>query len=125
MVIVEEAAAAENERGNTENGEITVNLEKIGDRPAGQTDQQSDLFLTTVATYEAAGFEVDEPGTSSTDSNMPMSLGIPALTIGANSGEGGRSHSLDEWLDTDIELTIPAMRATLAVILANAGYVTE
>src|SRR5690606_30999225 len=76
MVIVEEAAAAENARGNTNNGEITVNLEVIGDRPAGQTDRNSSLFLNTVATYEAAGFEVDEPGTSSTDSNMPMSLGI-------------------------------------------------
>jgi acetylornithine deacetylase/succinyl-diaminopimelate desuccinylase-like protein len=125
LALVDEAAAYENERNSTENGEITVNLELIGDRPAGQTDRESELFQITHAGFTAAGYEVPEPGTGSTDSNMPMSLDIPALTIGANSGRGGRGHSLDEWLDTDIELTIPAMRATLAVVLANAGYVQE
>ncbi len=124
LALVDEAAAYENERNSTENGEIVPVLELIGDRPAGNTDQESDLFRITAGIFEAAGHEI-EIGTSSTDSNIPMSLGIPALTIDGARPRGGRSHSLDEWVDTDIEIVGPTMRNTLAIILANAGYVAE
>ena len=125
LAIVEEAAAAENERNDTENGEITANLELIGDRPAGDTDRESDLVKTTVSVLNAFGHEEIEYRTSSTDSNIPISMGIPAITMNGARPRSGRSHSLDEWVDTDIELVVPAMRQTLTVILANAGYVAE
>jgi di/tripeptidase len=66
----------------------------------------------------AAGFtpRLDD---SSTDSNIPMSMGIPALTIGSGAG-GGRSHSVDEYLNIDRERFIAGVSFGLAVILAQA-----
>jgi di/tripeptidase len=49
-----------------------------------------------------------------------MSLGIPALKVGAG-GRGGRAHSLEEWLDVEPTETLRGMRTTLAAILALAG----
>ena len=48
-----------------------------------------------------------------------MSLGIPALRIGSG-GTGGRAHSLEEWIDVEIESSLRGMRASLATILAIA-----
>lgn len=124
-VIAEQAAANENARNSTEDGEIALELEQIGLRPAGETAMDTDLYQFTQAANIAAGMEWEGDRFSSTDSNIPMSMGIPALTIGANSGEGGRSHSLDEWLETDKDLTIPNMRATFLVVLSAAGMVTD
>ena len=56
---------------------------------------------------------------SSTDSNLPMSLGIPAITIDAG-GRGGRAHALDEWVDVE-KAAILGLRSALALILALAG----
>jgi len=56
---------------------------------------------------------------SSTDSNVPMSLGIPAVTIGR--GKGGRAHSLDEWVDVDKPSQILAAQVAIATFLALAG----
>ncbi|MGH9370084.1 MAG: hypothetical protein ACRD15_00980, partial [Vicinamibacterales bacterium] len=59
-------------------------------------------------------------GVSSTDSNIPMSMGIPALTIGRG-GPGGRSHSPDEWIDVDPEGVARSVEVALAIVLAVAG----
>ena len=59
-------------------------------------------------------------GTSSTDSNLPMSLGIPAVTIGRG-GPGGRSHSPDEWTDVAPAAVARATQVGLAVVVALAG----
>lgn len=124
-VIAEQAAFNENGRNDASQGEITVEFELIGLRPAGQTGEDTEIFQLTKAANEATVGSFAGDGFGSTDSNMPMSLGIPALTIGANSGIGGRGHSLDEWLETAKDKTLPNMRATLAVVLANAGFVAE
>jgi acetylornithine deacetylase/succinyl-diaminopimelate desuccinylase-like protein len=121
-VIVEQAAANENARRSTAEGPITLDLKQIGLRPAGFTPEEQAIYQYTKAANVAAGMGFKGDGYSSTDSNIPMSMGIPALTIGAK-GVGGRSHSLDEWLDTDKDKTLPNMRATFLVLLANAGMV--
>jgi acetylornithine deacetylase/succinyl-diaminopimelate desuccinylase-like protein len=54
----------------------------------------------------------------STDSNIPISMGIPAITIGR--GAGGRSHSLDEWIDVTKEKNVQAGEIVLATIMAAA-----
>ena len=56
---------------------------------------------------------------SSTDSNLPMSLGIPAITIGSG-GSGGRAHSLDEWIDVEKGGSLKGMLPGLAMLLAIA-----
>ena len=89
-----EAVAEENARWN--DGEITVEFNLIGDRPVGMTPTSSPLVQVAALAFATIGIELRELGISSTDSNVPMSLGIPAITI-AGGGQGGGSHSPDEW----------------------------
>ena len=57
---------------------------------------------------------------SSTDSNLPMSLGIPAITIDAG-GDGGRAHALDEWIDVEKSSSLAGVRSALLLVAALAG----
>ena len=88
------AVAEENARWN--NGDISVAFELIGDRPAGQTRTDSALVTTAALAYAGLDLPLMSLHTSSTDSNLPMSMGIPAITIGGG-GEGGGAHTLQEW----------------------------
>jgi di/tripeptidase len=56
----------------------------------------------------------------STDANVPMSLGIPAVTVG--SGSGARAHALDEWVTVEPKADVQAVQVALAVILTTAGF---
>lgn len=89
-----EAVAEENARWN--NGEISVDFVLIGDRPVGRTATQESLVQAAALAFDKLGIELQQLSISSTDSNVPMSLGIPALTI-AGGGNGGGAHSPDEW----------------------------
>ena len=79
-------------------GTITVVKELVGDRPAGNTPENSPIVRTGLATATALGFTANL-GEGSTDSNTPMSLKIPAITIGGG-GRGREAHSLTESFDT-------------------------
>tara|TARA_B110000238_G_scaffold77733_1_gene85652 strand:- start:887 stop:1681 length:795 start_codon:yes stop_codon:yes gene_type:complete len=89
-----EAVAEENARWD--NGEISVDFVLIGDRPAGRTATEDSLVQAAALAFDKVGIELQQLGISSTDSNVPMSLGIPAITI-AGGGNGGGAHSPDEW----------------------------
>lgn len=121
LVLVDAAVSAENALRSTRAGKITVALQKIGDRPAGHTQESDPLVQYARAAIEAQGFK---PGFeySSTDANIPMSLGIPAIKIGSG-GTGGRAHSLDEWIDVEPDASLRGMTAGLATVLALAGVV--
>ncbi len=75
--------------------ELTMDLEMIGKRPSGETDVAEPIVQYSIA---ATDYFENEPNLriSSTDSNIPISLGVPALTLGGG-GSNGASHSLDEW----------------------------
>ncbi len=93
---VDDAVKAENARWN--NGTVTVTKQVVGNRPAGRTPDAAPIVRTAVALNAALGLPT-RLGTSSTDANIPMSLGIPAITVGG----GGRvtgSHSPAESFDT-------------------------
>lgn len=121
MKIMQEAADAENFARSTKEGKISVEMKLIGDRPAGNTDVKSALVQTAKAAIEAGGYKVGYQW-SSTDSNMPMNLGIPAITIGRGGpGKAGRSHSLDEWMDVEKEPMVKAIATSLSIILATVG----
>jgi tripeptide aminopeptidase len=95
---LENAVAAENAKWK--NGTVTVTTELVGDRPAGQTSESSMIVQTAMSVTRALGFKTSL-GASSTDSNWPISLGIPAITVGGGGGEaGGGSHSLNEAFDS-------------------------
>jgi len=109
--------AAENAARSVRPGSITLDPQMIGDRPAGATPPVHPLVSDALAASRAAGFDgrLDE---SSTDSNIPMSLGVPALTIGTGAG-GGRTHSVDEYLETGRERFVAGVSVGLAIILAQ------
>lgn len=70
-------------------------MESLGERPAGFTAADTPLIQAALAATRATGFE-PELTASSTDANVPMSHGVPALTIGAG-GVAGGMHTLGEW----------------------------
>jgi len=119
MEILKEAADHENAARDTRLGKVTVTPKLIGERPTGETSQDALIVRTTAAAVRAAGM-TPSFGASSTDSNIPISLGIPAVTIGSG-GAGGRAHSLDEWIDVAKPESVKGMTVGLAAVLAMAG----
>jgi acetylornithine deacetylase/succinyl-diaminopimelate desuccinylase-like protein len=115
------AVEAENHARSTEQGPVTVEAKLVGDRPAGATAADSDIVRLSTAALTAHGFTPRHVA-SSTDANVPMALGIPAVKIGSG-GSGGRAHSLEEWIDVEPGESLRGMKASLAAILAVAGVV--
>ncbi len=111
-----EAVAEENARWGR--GEISVDFVLIGDRPVGRTEPSSPLVQLTRLAFDELAIEFRGLSISSTDSNVPMSLGIPAITIDGG-GDGGGAHSPDEWfVPTNSHL---GPQASLLLILGLAG----
>lgn len=96
-VLAQLAAAVEEENQRRPSGTdaLTMSHTTIGSRPAGGTPAASPLVRAAVAATSALGPDpVAIP--SSTDANVPMAAGIPAITIGGG-GEAGGAHTTDEW----------------------------
>ena len=94
---MKDAADEENAARRAGVAELKLKLDLIGERPTGETPSDSPLVELAIEATKMLGFEprLDQ---ASTDSNLPISLGIPAITIGAG-GASGNSHTLDEWYD--------------------------
>lgn len=118
LAIVRAAADEENGARSTREGRITADPKLIGDRPCGVTPIESPIVRAATAAVKAFGL-TPSYGLSSTDSNLPMSLGIPAVTIGA--GASGRAHALDEWTVVDPPADVQAVQVAMTIILAVAG----
>ena len=115
--------AVDEENGSRRAGDALLNLSVnlIGERPMGETRADSPLVEIALEATRILGF-VPRLDQSSTDSNLPISLGIPAITLGAG-GSSGSSHSLDEWYDPrgrDLGL-----KRGLLVILGVVGIKTN
>jgi tripeptide aminopeptidase len=97
--VVEDAVLAANRpvRSGNSKGPVQFVIERIGDRPAGQLDDQSPLLKALQAVDRHLGIRTEQR-VASTDANIPLSLGIPALSIGAG-GDGGGIHTCGEWYD--------------------------
>ena len=110
-------AAVAEENARWDNGEISVEFKLIGDRPAGRTATESPIVQIAALAFDEIGIELRELGISSTDSNVPMSLNIPAITI-AGGGNGGGSHSPGEWYSPENSHFGPqlALLITLALV---------
>ena len=113
---MQRAVAEENElrrRGEP----LTVEVEMIGDRPSGEVAIDHPFVEQASAVTRALGLF---PGyrRSSTDSNIPISMGVPAITIGGG-GQGVGAHSLDEWFRNDRGHV--GVQRVLLVVLAQVG----
>ena len=121
LELVKQAAETENFARSTKEGKIEVKAELIGDRPSGETAESQAIFQIAKAAAEVNGYK---PSFSwgSTDANFPMSLGIPALSIGAKAPDkNGRSHSLDEWADVEKGPFVKGMNTALITLLGITG----
>jgi tripeptide aminopeptidase len=94
---VEKALEVENERAS--NGKVSAKIKEIGSRPGGQLSEDSFILsvFRAVDTHLGIRSRLD---CASTDANIPLSLGIPAVSIGAG-GQGGGAHTPAEWFHPD------------------------
>ena len=114
---VKQAADEENAIRRPGDPLLELKIDLIGERPSGEMPPDSPLVELAVEATKFVGIEsrLDQ---SSTDSNFPISLGIPAITLGAG-GTSGSSHTLAEWYDpTDRDL---GLKRALLVILGVVG----
>ena len=93
---VDEAVAEENRRWDRP-GMLTATKELVGNRPAGETPSSSPIVQVAQAAGRVLGLSLGL-GEGSTDANLPISLKIPAITIGGG-GRGANGHALDESFD--------------------------
>lgn len=95
--------------------DLSFEVVTIGRRPAGATAAGDPLVAAAFAATRNQG---KEPllAASSTDANIPMSMGIPAITIGGG-GEAGQAHTTGEWY-RNREGPEGVIRALLTVLLA-------
>lgn len=119
LAVIDRAVQAENAARSTKSGTITAEKKVIGDRPAGQTPASSDLVRFAEAAYRLEGIKL-KFHSSSTDANLPMSLGIPAVTM-SRVVDGGRAHAPDEWISVEKRPNIQLRKIGLATIIAAAG----
>lgn len=113
---VEDAAADENARWGRP--DLTVEKTLVGNRPAGGSAVDSPIVVAAQSVTSALGLPVSI-NEGSTDSNIPMSLGIPAITIDGG-GRGRGSHSLDESFDMTDSWQGTARALLLAIALAQS-----
>jgi acetylornithine deacetylase/succinyl-diaminopimelate desuccinylase-like protein len=93
----ERARDIENQRAAS--GKVLLKLREIGSRPAAALPEDSPLlpFIRSIDAHLGIRSHFD---TSSTDANIPLSLGVPAISIGAG-GAGGGAHTTQEWYRPD------------------------
>jgi acetylornithine deacetylase/succinyl-diaminopimelate desuccinylase-like protein len=94
---LQQALEAEHARWPDSRVKLRVRIDTIGIRPAGAQPDTARIVRAAQDAARALGF-TSELGASSTDANLPMSLGIPAITIDGG-GEGRGAHSLTEQYD--------------------------
>ncbi|NGZ84776.1 M20/M25/M40 family metallo-hydrolase [Duganella aceris] len=92
---IQQGADETNQRWNSK--AITADIELIGDRPAGQTAKDAVIVKTAMAAATALGRPALLDDAHSTDANLPMSLGIPAITMSAGGTSGGYHSEKNEW----------------------------
>lgn len=97
MDMIRQAAEEENNRWRRKNA-VKVHIERVGDRPAGAQAPDSEIVQAAVGAGLAMRFRPILEGASSTDSNIPIHLGIPAVTLGGG-GDFGGAHTLNEYYD--------------------------
>ena len=96
-IIVRAAGQQENARRATATPPLAHEIVVIGDRPSGELHAEHPLVVSAVEATQLID-RAPELATASTDANVPISMGIPAIAIGAG-GRGGDAHTPGEWYD--------------------------
>ena len=113
------AADDENRARSTNQGKISVEAKVIGERPSGITAVDSPIVKLAAAAVNKFGFSPTY-SVGSTDSNLPISLGVPAITVDSG-GSGGRAHALDEWINVEKTNSVRGINLVMTTLLALSG----
>lgn len=119
LAIVKKAAEDENNRWGSD--QLTVTIERFGDRPPSSQSKDDMIVQTAFEAIQSIGKEPILSDPSSTDANYPMSIGIPSLALGRG-GRAGGTHTLDEWYDpTDAFIGVQKNFLTLLGLVGVEG----
>jgi di/tripeptidase len=116
---IERALEIENQRAT--GGKVAVKIREIGSRPAANLAEHSPIlsYLRAVDSHLGIRSHLD---CASTDANIPMSLGIPAISIGAG-GQGGGAHTTQEWFKPEgRDLGLKRILLTLCLLLRDPQF---
>ena len=116
QTIVNDAVKLENARWS-QNGSVTVTSELVGSRPTGRTDERQPIVQAALSISSMLGMQI-RPRESSTEANIAMQLGIPAIAIGAG-GRGSGGHTLEEVFDSTGSSRGTERALRLAIALAS------
>ena len=118
---VDQSNVAAKSLGQRSRGTLSFAIDKIGDRPAAHLPSDSPILEALRAVDRHLGIQTDLR-LGSTDANIPIALGIPALSMGAG-GDGGGAHTLGEWYsDKHREI---GLRRALLLLLALTEWAAE
>jgi len=116
---LERAADDENRRRTVGSPALRVEVQLLGDRPSGMTPRAHPLVQAAVAANRVLGRDA-ELASASTDANVPIALGIPAIALGAG-GKAGDAHLATEWYE-NVEGALGIVRALLVTAaMAEVG----
>jgi acetylornithine deacetylase/succinyl-diaminopimelate desuccinylase-like protein len=104
-----------------ERGLLAFTIDLIGDRPAAQLPNDSPLLEALRAVDRHLDLRTEQR-LGSTDANIPLSLGVPALSMGAG-GDGGGAHTLAEWYSAKDRET--GLKRVLLLALAMTGWAAQ
>ena len=115
---IDEEMSAARERGMAGSASsLNLKINVLGVRPAGELQESSALLAALLAADDQLGNR-SRRERSSTDANIPLSMGIQAISLGAG-GRSGGAHTLEEWYDpTGRELGLQRVALT---VLSLAG----
>jgi tripeptide aminopeptidase len=113
---VERALEIENERAS--GGKVTAKIKEIGSRPGGNLPDDAHILQAVRAVDSHLGIR-SHLDCASTDANVPLSMGLPAISIGAG-GHGGGAHTPQEWFHPDgRELGLKRILLMLSLLLRD------
>jgi acetylornithine deacetylase/succinyl-diaminopimelate desuccinylase-like protein len=107
---LDRACDDENRRRAASTPALRLEIQLLGDRPSGITPRAHPLVQAAVAVNRALGRDA-ELTSASTDANVPIALGIPAIALGAG-GKAGDAHLATEWFE-NVEGALGIVRALL------------
>jgi acetylornithine deacetylase/succinyl-diaminopimelate desuccinylase-like protein len=110
------ARAEEVENSRASGPKLAAKVREIGSRPAARLPADAPIIAKIRAVDAHLGIR-SRLDCASTDANIPLSMGIPAVCIGAG-GQGGGAHTLTEWYRSDgRDLGLKRILLTLALLL--------
>src|SRR5881396_2328605 len=115
------ALQEENRQRSLGTSPLTMDVRRVGDRPSGLTPRSHPLVQTAVAATRAVGHE-HQLACASTDANIPIALGVPAVALGAG-GRAGDAHLPTEWYENETGALgiVRALLVTAAMAEARAA----